>query len=139
MRTIVIAAAAGLCLGLAGGFAIGRYTHVGDQHAAVDAAVETLVQRAENALAGARFDEPEKDNVLDLTDQILTLRPDEPRARAIRERAADRLVRIGLERKSKGALREALAAYELAAKFTRPDHGLLREIDDTKEALAKMK
>lgn len=124
-------------VGAAGGFVVGRYTHVGERHAELEAEVDSLVARAEKALAAERFDEPEGDNVLDLTEQILARQPDEPRARSIRQRAADRLVRLGLQRKAGGNLAAALALYELATRMTRPDHGLLEEIETTKREIVK--
>lgn len=137
-RRIIIAILIGL-VGLVGGFALGRFTHIGERHAQIDAEIDKLLVRAESAFHAERFDEPRGDNVLDLTDEILAKRPDESRARALRQHAADRLVRIGLDRKAKGQLADALSAYELSAKLARPDHGLLEEIEATKSELARKK
>lgn len=137
-RRIVVALVL-LLVGGAGGFALGRFTHLGDRHAEVDAQVEILVKRAESALVAERFDEPEGDNVLDLTDDILAKKPDEPRARSIRQRASDRLVRLGLQRRATGDLAGALRWFELAARMTRPDHGLTEVIAATKRDLAAKK
>lgn len=135
VRIAVVAIIAALLAG-AGGFALGRLTHVGERHAAVDAEIDKLLEQAENALRQEHYDEPQGNNVLDLTDQVLSRRGDEPRARSLRQRAADRLVRRGLDRKALGYPAEALASYELAAKLARPDHGLLQEIEATKKDLA---
>lgn len=137
-RVAVVALVVAVVSG-AGGFALGRLTHVGERHAAADAEIDKLLERAENALRAEHFDEPHGESVLDLTDQVLARRPEEPRARALRQRASDRLVRLGLDRKALGFPGEALERYEIAAKLVRPDHGLLEEIEATKKDLAAKK
>ncbi len=136
-RAVLVAVLVGLASGI-GGFALGRYTHIFERHAAADAELEKLVARAESALVAERFDEPANDNVLDATDQILAKRPDDARASELRLRAANRLVRRGLLRKASGDPAAALKDYNLAARFTRADHGLLEEIEATKRDLAKL-
>ncbi|MBI2388858.1 MAG: serine/threonine protein kinase [Deltaproteobacteria bacterium] len=101
------------------------------------AQVEDLLVRARAALDARRWDKPSGDNVVELTDQILAIAPSETRAFAIRNSAADRIVREALDRKAHDDFAAALALYRVAAKLSPPDKGLQEEIEEVEAEVAK--
>jgi hypothetical protein len=123
-----------LAIGLAGvvGFFVGRRTHVGERHAAVEAEVDALFQRAEKALEAEQYDWPRGDNVLEITDDALSHAPGDHRIKELRQRASDKLIRRALIKRAQGQRHEALRDLELAARLSRPDHGLLDLIEETR-------
>lgn len=114
------------------GFFVGRRTHVGERHAAVEAEVDALFQRAEKALVAEQYDWPHGENVLEITDDALSHAPGDHRIKELRQRASDKLIRLALVKRAQGQRHEALRDLELAARLSRPDHGLLDLIEETR-------
>ncbi|MBL8717860.1 MAG: protein kinase [Myxococcales bacterium] len=135
-RMVAIIAVCAL-LGI-GGLGVGAY-RLGWVGKKVEAKSELdqLLDRARAALKARHFDEPPGDNVLELTDKALKLAPDEPRVFAVRNSAADKLVREALERQAKEDQVGALALLKLADKFAPNDKGILDEIAEVEATLAK--
>ena len=84
-------------------------------------ALESTVQRAQDALRQKRWDQPPDDNVRDLTTDGLEKWPGEERLKHVRERAADSLVREAPARERAGDVREALRLVELAKELDPTD------------------
>jgi len=131
-----------LVAGLLGVFGIGiaayRLGFVGP--AKVDekkSEVEDLLKRAQTALEARRWDKPEGENVLDLTDRVIAIAPSDTRTYQIRNTASDRIVREALEKKAHDDYAGALALYRLAAKLSPPDKGLQEEIEEVEAQVAK--
>lgn len=99
--------------------------------------LDQLIDRARAALKARHYDAPAGENVLELTDKALKLAPEDTRVFAIRNSAADKLVREALERQAKDDHVGALALLKLADKFAPNDKGILDEIAEVEATLAK--
>lgn len=131
LARVALTAVAILLAGVVG-FFIGRRTHVGERHAAVEAEVDALYLRAQKALDADAYDWPRGENVLEITDDALSHAPGDHRIKELRQRASDKLVRRALLKRAQGERHEALRDLELAARLSRPDHGLLDLLEETR-------
>jgi len=101
------------------------------------AEVDDLLTRARAALEARKWDKPAGENVVDLTDKVLAMAPADTRVFAIRNSAADRIVREALDKKAHDDYVGALALYRLAARLSPPDKGLQEEIEEVEAQVAK--
>jgi hypothetical protein len=125
MLTVVVSVIATLLIGAVSTWALGLYP---SQRRAAE--VQTLLQRAEDALQGERYlNEPRGNDVEDITDAVLALDPDNARAHQLRTAAAVRLRNQGVELRNSGHPQEALRVLRRATRLVEDSE--IRSLIDT--------